>query len=76
MERWQKEWKRYKHQIIVGTYSLANGTNFCGEWRDDKMNGKGSCNFADGGRFVGEFKDDKQDGWGKALINYRRILLS
>ena len=38
--------KRYHN--CFGTYTLANGDKYVGEWRDSKQHGQGTYTFADG----------------------------
>ena len=54
--------KRYHN--CFGTYTLADGEKYVGEWRDDKMNGQGTYSWASGEKYVGEWKDDKRHGQG------------
>ena len=54
--------KRYHN--CFGTYTLANGDKYVGEFKDDKRNGQGTFTFADGDEYVGEFKDDNYNGQG------------
>jgi hypothetical protein len=43
---------------------LANGEKYVGEWRNDKLNGKGTYTWPDGAKYVGQFRDDKRNGHG------------
>ena len=40
------------------------GKTYIGEFKDGKMNGKGSVTGSDGFKYVGEFKNDKMNGKG------------
>ena len=46
--------KAYWHNCF-GTYTLANGDKFVGEFKDNKRNGQGTFTFANGNKFVGEY---------------------
>lgn len=35
-----------------------------GQWRDNKMNGKGTFTFPDGKMYIGEYKNDLRHGYG------------
>ena len=54
--------KRYHN--CFGTYTLADGEKYVGEWRDDKLNGQGTYSWTDGEKYVGEWKDNKRRGQG------------
>ena len=41
-----------------GTFTLASGSKYVGEWRDDDYHGQGTYTYADGAKYVGEFRDD------------------
>lgn len=43
-----------------GKYSWSIGDYYEGEWRFDKMNGKGKFKGADGSEYVGEFSNDNK----------------
>ena len=40
----------------------ADGDVFEGDFKDDKMEGKGKYTYTDGGVYEGDFKDDKMEG--------------
>ena len=48
----------------LGTFTLANGEKYIGEYRDDKRNGQGTYMFSNGAKYVGEWRDDKRHGQG------------
>ncbi len=47
-----------------GTQTLANGSQYVGEYKDGKFHGEGTYTFADGRKHVGEFKDGVIHGQG------------
>ena len=47
-----------------GTYKLADGNEYTGEFKDNNFNGKGTYKLADGGEYTGEFKDNNFNGEG------------
>ena len=47
-----------------GTYLLANGDKYVGEFKDSKRNGQGTYTYANGAKYVGEYKDDEKNGQG------------
>ena len=47
-----------------GTYSLANGNKYVGEFQHGKRNGQGTLTYAHGDKYVGEFKDGNYHGKG------------
>jgi len=47
-----------------GTYTVASGAKYVGEWKDNKKHGQGTSTFANGHKYVGEFRDDKFHGQG------------
>jgi cell division septation protein DedD len=42
----------------------ADGSEYDGEWKDDKTNGHGTYAYADGGEYVGQWKKGKKHGQG------------
>ena len=54
--------KRYHN--CFGTYTLANGDKYVGEWRDSKQHGQGTYTYPDGENYVGEYKDGNSHGQG------------
>ena len=48
----------------LGTYTSASGSQYVGEWENDKKHGQGTYTFADGSQYVGEFKNDIESGKG------------
>jgi len=47
-----------------GTFTLADGNKYVGEYKDNKMHGEGTLTWADGGKYVGEWKYNKKHGKG------------
>ena len=47
-----------------GTYTLADGSEYQGEWKDGKRHGQGTYTFANGSKYQGEFKDGDFNGEG------------
>lgn len=47
-----------------GTYNLANGNKYVGEFQHGKRNGQGTLTYAHGDKYVGEFKDGNYHGKG------------
>ena len=47
-----------------GTYRWADGREFTGEWRNQKIYGFGVQNYANGRRYEGFYKLDKRQGYG------------
>ncbi len=45
----------------------SDGRSYVGEWKDNKMHGKGTFTFAGGKVYVGEFANDKRQGFGKMM---------
>ncbi len=43
----------------------ADGREYSGEWKDNKMHGKGIFSWKDGRRYEGEYIDDKKHGYGE-----------
>jgi hypothetical protein len=39
-----------------------NGNKYKGEWKDDKLNGKGIFYFSNGNKYDGHFRDNKFNG--------------
>ena len=44
----------------VGIYQWADGRIFKGDWKNNKMHGKGEFSWSDGRRYIGEYRDDKK----------------
>lgn len=48
----------------VDKYTWPNGTNYDGEWVNNKISGKGSIEYKNGDKYIGSFKDNKKSGKG------------
>jgi hypothetical protein len=44
----------------TGTYSWVHGDQYVGEWKFDRMNGRGRFRGKDGSEYVGEFVNDNK----------------
>ena len=53
-----------RYHNCYGTYTSAGGSEYVGEFRDDKYHGQGTYTFASGSKYVGEFRDNKKNGQG------------
>ncbi len=47
-----------------GTFTLANGEKYIGEYKDNKKHGQGTYTSPDGEKYIGEFEDNKKHGQG------------
>lgn len=47
-----------------GTFTLADGEKYIGEFKDCSRDGQGTQTFTDGSKYIGEFKNDVMDGQG------------
>ena len=47
-----------------GTYTLADGSQYVGGYRDGKYNGQGTFTWVSGNKYVGAFVDDQISGKG------------
>lgn len=50
--------------IVLGKYVWNDGRAYEGEWKDNKMEGKGIFKLAGGKVYEGEFVSDKRQGFG------------
>ena len=48
----------YVNSVLI-SWRWADGREYEGDWRDNKMHGKGVFTWKDGRRYVGEYIDDK-----------------
>ena len=53
----------YRHNCF-GTETFANGAKYVGEYKNNKIHGKGTYTFASGSKYVGEWRDNKRHGKG------------
>jgi len=58
----------------VDTLTWASGDVYVGEWRDDKMEGRGTYTWTDNRLYVGEWKDCKVKSRGNYLGRWRCAL--
>jgi clan AA aspartic protease (TIGR02281 family) len=58
----------YAWNGCIGTYTWRSGTKYVGEWRGNKLDGKGTYTWPDGQKYVGEFRDGKQNGQGTVTL--------
>jgi len=49
---------------MEGTFLFADGVTYEGEFKDDRMDGRGSYHFANGDVYEGEFQYNKRNGTG------------
>lgn len=47
---------------MIGIYQWADGRCFNGEWKNNKMEGRGVFTWPDGRKYEGEYIDDKKEG--------------
>ena len=57
-------YNNYTWSNCVGYLTSADGSEYVGEFRDGKPNGRGTFTSTDGGKYVGEFKDVEWHGQG------------
>ncbi|XP_035259059.1 MORN repeat-containing protein 2 isoform X1 [Anguilla anguilla] len=55
----------------LGTQTSANGLVYTGEWKDDKLNGRGRLELISGAVYEGEFKDNMFHGEGTYTFQSR-----
>lgn len=48
----------------LGRYLWADGSQYLGQWRGNKINGLGTYEWKDGRRYYGQFKDNDMHGYG------------
>lgn len=49
---------------LLGVYLWSDGRQFEGEWKNNKMEGKGVFTWPDNRRYEGDYVDDKKEGYG------------
>ena len=47
-----------------GTFTLASGNKYVGQFKDNNYNGQGTFTWTNGDKYIGQWKDDKQNGKG------------
>ena len=57
-----------KWNDCLGTYTFANGDQYIGGFKDNKLHGTGLYTFANGDQYIGRFKDDIINGDGIYLF--------
>ena len=56
--------KNARYHNCFGTFTLANGDKYVGEFNDGKFNGQGAYTHTNGNKYVGEYKNGKPHGQG------------
>ena len=51
--------------------TLENGTEYVGQWKNCKKEGKGVQVWPDTSRYEGDWKEDKANGNGKFLLKFK-----
>jgi hypothetical protein len=56
-----------------GAYTFASdsdwaGDKYVGEWKDNKLNGKGTYTYANGDKYVGGYRDNQRHGQGTLIL--------
>jgi len=51
-------------EIIEGTYTQPDGTEYVGHWKFLERNGQGELTYPDGSKYIGEFKSGHKHGKG------------
>ena len=57
-------WKWYLRYIKIGIESWIDGTNYEGQYKDGKKNGKGRFVWSDQSIYEGKLKDNMLEGYG------------
>jgi hypothetical protein len=52
---------------------FSGGKIYEGQWKDNKMNGKGVFRWPDGRKYEGEFANDKRNGFGILELGDGRV---
>ena len=47
--------------------SRADGREYEGDWKDNKMHGQGEFTWPDGKKYIGDYRKDKKEGNGKFI---------
>ena len=50
--------------ILIGEYLWDDRRKYIGDWKNNKMDGRGVFSWPDGRSYEGEYKDDKKHGIG------------
>ena len=51
-----------------GTFTTVDYRVSCGQWKDDKLHGKGYCEYSNGDRYYRYFKESQRNGEGEMLF--------
>lgn len=49
---------------VLGTYTWTDNRSFKGDWKDNRMHGRGKFLWGNGRKYVGEYTEDKKHGFG------------
>ena len=49
---------------FLGFYKWADGRQYKGKWKNNKMHGHGVFEWWDGRKYIGEYVNDKKEGMG------------
>ncbi|XP_076578022.1 MORN repeat-containing protein 2 [Chaetodon auriga] len=67
-DRYEGECSRSTSGVMMrsgaGKHTSAGGVIYTGEWREDKMHGRGTLQHPSGALYEGEFKNNMYDGMG------------
>ena len=55
------------NEIVEGTFTQSDGTEYVGQWKFRERNGQGTLTFADGRKYTGEFKSGQRHGKGTMI---------
>ena len=55
------------NEIVEGTFTKPDGTQYIGQWKFRERNGKGTLTFPDGRKYIGEFKGGERTGQGTLI---------
>jgi len=55
------------NEIVEGTFTQRDGTQYVGQWKFRERNGQGTLTFADGRKYTGAFKSGQRHGQGTML---------
>jgi len=55
------------NEIVEGTFTQNDGTQYVGQWKFRERNGQGTLTFADGRKYTGEFKSGQRHGQGTMI---------
>jgi len=55
------------NEIVEGTFTQSDGTEYVGQWKFRERNGQGTLTFSDGRKYTGEFKSGQRHGQGTMI---------